>query len=238
MTLRTVVPARVRHAVRDGAGYLRWLPTRARRRLAGATDRLPPGAGDVALTFDDGPDPVWTPQVLDLLAALQVPATFFVVGHRARRYPELVRRIRREGHVLGSHSATHPDARRLGIRALRRDYAEGRAAAERAVGGVVPLFRPPNGTVDLKGAVVMRRLGLVPWLWTVDPEDWHPDATTARIVARCAGTGAGDVILLHDGLERPLAARALDRSATLEALPPVVAAFRERGLRFSTIVPG
>jgi peptidoglycan-N-acetylglucosamine deacetylase len=222
--------------VRYGASYLRWMPTRALRCLAGATDRLPPGTGDVALTFDDGPDPLWTPRVLDLLAALEVPATFFVVGHRARRYPELVRRIRREGHVVGSHSATHPDARRLGMRKLHRDYAEGRAAAESAVGGPVRLFRPPNGTVDLKGATVMRRLGLVPWLWTVDPEDWHPDATAARIVARCAGAGAGDVVLLHDGLERPWSPRALDRSATIDALPRVVAAFRERGLDLGTVV--
>jgi peptidoglycan/xylan/chitin deacetylase (PgdA/CDA1 family) len=191
----------------------------------------------VALTFDDGPHPEWTPRVLDLLAATGVRATFFVVGHRVREYPDLVRRIRREGHVLGSHSATHPDARRLGVRSLIRDYAEGRAALEAVVGGPVALFRPPNGTVDLKGAAVMRWLGLVPLLWTVDPEDWHPDTTTAQIAARAATAGAGEIVLLHDGLERPLAARALDRSATVEALPQVIDTVRERGLGFGTPVP-
>jgi peptidoglycan-N-acetylglucosamine deacetylase len=214
---------------------VRWLPTRVLRICAHATDRLPSGTGEVALTFDDGPDPEWTPQVLDLLAARDVRATFFVVGYRARQYPELVRRIRREGHVLGSHSGTHPDARRLGLRRLHRDYAEGRAALEAAIGEPVALFRPPNGTLDAKGIVVIRRLGLVPRLWTIDPQDWHPDTTTADIVARCAAAGVGDIVLLHDGLERPLAARALDRSATVSALPQVIAAFRERGLGFSTL---
>jgi peptidoglycan/xylan/chitin deacetylase (PgdA/CDA1 family) len=223
--------------VRAAQWRLRWLPTRVRRRLARATDRLPPSAGDVALTFDDGPHPEWTPEVLDLLATYGVRATFFVVGHRVRRHPELVRRICQEGHVVGSHSDTHPDAHRLGIRRLHRDYAAGRGAVEAVVGRRVALFRPPNGTVDLKGGAVMRRLGLVPLLWTVDPEDWHPDTTAAQIVARCATAGAGDVVLLHDGLERPLAARALDRSATVEALPRVIAAFQERGFKFGTPVP-
>jgi len=207
------------------------------RAHAGATDRLPPGGLHVALTFDDGPHPEWTVRVLDVLATCAVRATFFVVGDRARQYPELVRRIRREGHVLGSHSATHPDARRLGLRDLYRDYAEGRAAVEAVVGEPVALFRPPNGTLDLKGTAIMRRLGLVPRLWTIDPMDWHPDTTAADIVARCGAARAGDVVLLHDGLERPLAARAVDRSATVSALPRVIAAFRDRGLTFGTLVP-
>jgi peptidoglycan-N-acetylglucosamine deacetylase len=217
------------------ASNLRWLPTRVLRACARATDRLPPGTGEVALTFDDGPHPEWTPQVLDLLTASGVRATFFVVGYRARQYPELVRRIRQEGHVLGSHSGTHPDARRLGLRQLHRDYAEGRAALEAAIGERVALFRPPNGTLDAKGVAVIRRLGLLPRLWTIDPQDWHPDTTTADIVARCAAAGVGDIVLLHDGLERPLAPRALDRSATVSALPQVISAFRERGLSFSTL---
>lgn len=223
--------------MRSAKWRVRWWPTRVRRRFARATDHLPPGTVDVALTFDDGPHPEWTPQVLDLLAGSGVHATFFVVGCRVREHPELVRRIWQEGHVLGSHSDTHPDARGLDIRQLHRDYAAGRAELEAVVGRRVALFRPPNGTIDGKGAAVMRRLGLVPLLWTVDPEDWHPDTTAAQIVARCATAGAGDIVLLHDGLERPLDTRALDRSATVEALPRVIAAVRERGLNFGTPVP-
>jgi peptidoglycan-N-acetylglucosamine deacetylase len=198
---------------------------------------LPPESRQVALTFDDGPHPEWTPRVLDLLAAARVPATFFVVGYRARQHPHLVRRIGQEGHIVGSHSGTHPDARRLGLGGLYRDYADGRAALEDAAGTRIALFRPPNGTVDVKGAMVMRRLGLAPRLWTVDPEDWHPDTTTEQIIRRCAAAGPGDVVLLHDGLERPLSPCALDRSRTLAALPKVIAGVRERGLGFGALEP-
>lgn len=208
------------------------------RGVARARRRLPPGRGDIALTFDDGPDPRFTPAVLDVLAAHGARATFFLVGSRVAEHPELVRRIRDEGHVVGSHSATHPDARRTPARQLRVDYASGRAALETALhGGAVALFRPPNGVLDEKGALVVRRLGLVPWLWNVDPEDWHPDTSEDDIVTRCAALRPGDVVLLHDGLERPLATRALDRSATVRALSRVLALLREQGLATGTIDP-
>lgn len=222
-------------SLHDAASQLRWAPTRARRRYAGARDRLPPGSADIALTFDDGPHPQFTPRVLEVLADHRVRATFFVVGCRVREHPDLVRQIRREGHVLGSHSSTHPDARRLGVRQLHADYADGRAALEAVVGAPIALFRPPNGTLDLKGAAVVRRLRLVPWLWNVDPADWRPDTSEDEIVARCSRTRAGDVVLLHDGLERPLAPRALDRSATVRALPRIIRALRERGLGLGTV---
>ena len=189
----------------------------------------------MALTFDDGPHPEFTPEVLRVLAEHDVRATFFVVGGRVREHPELVRRIRQEGHLLGSHSATHPDARRLAVRRLHADYADGRAALEEVVGDPVALFRPPNGTLDLKGAAVVRQLGLVPWLWNVDPQDWHPDTGEGDIVARCSRARAGDVVLLHDGLERPLAPRALDRGATVRALPRIIRELRERGLGLGTV---
>ena len=222
--------------VQAAASRVRWAPTRALRTCARAVDRLPAGTPDVALTFDDGPHPEFTPRVLAVLADHGVRATFFVVGCRVREHPELVRRIRREGHVLGSHSSTHPDARRLGVRRLHSDYADGRAALEEVVGAPVALFRPPNGTLDLKGAAVVRSLGLAPLLWNVDPADWHPDTGEDEIVARCADVEAGDVVLLHDGLERPLAPRALDRSATVRALPRLIGALRERGLGLGTVV--
>lgn len=214
---------------------MRWAPTRARRSYARATDRLPPSRGEVALTFDDGPDPQFTPQVLDVLTAYRAKATFFVVGAQVRQYPELVLRIRREGHALGSHSATHPDARRLRTRHLAQDYADGRVALETTIGAPVALFRPPNGTLDTRGAVTIRRLGLLPWLWNVDPQDWHPDTTQEQIVQRCAAVTAGDVVLLHDGLRRPLASRARDRSATVRALPLILEDLRARGLRTCTL---
>lgn len=201
--------------------------------LGGAARRTSGQA--VALTFDDGPRPGSTEWVLDLLADLGVPATFFCVGANAVRYPALVRRIHEEGHAVGSHSLTHPDPQVTPLRALAADYAQGRVAVSDALGQQVDLFRPPRGYLDLRRAAQLRRAGLRPWLWNVDPRDWHPDAERGAIAAVAGRAEAGDVVLLHDWVEQPWAPAALDRTETIEALPLVVAAVRRRGLGFTTL---
>ncbi len=201
----------------------------------GARRGLPVAEGAVALTFDDGPDPDFAPAFLDELRRLDAVATFFVVGHRARARPDLVRRARDEGHAVGSHSDTHPEPWTVPLRALSRDYRRGREAAEAALGRRVQLFRPPKGYVDGPGAAAMAAAGVRPWLWTVDPEDWRPDVTPDEIVRGLDGVRSGDVVLLHDAIEGPLAPSALDRSATLAALPAIVDLVRARGLRFTTL---
>lgn len=203
--------------------------------VAGSVRRTGPGA--VALTFDDGPRPGSTDRVLDVLAELDVRATFFCVGRNVEQHPALVRRARAEGHAVGSHSFTHPDPERTPLRFLAADYRRGRAAVEDALGEEVRLFRPPRGYLDLPRAVQLRLRRTRPTLWTVDPRDWHPDAQR-EAVARVAGEAAsGDVVLLHDWVEQPWDDRALDRSGTVTALPAVVAAVRARGLTFAALTP-
>lgn len=187
-------------------------------------------AGGVALTFDDGPHPSSTPRVLDALAEHGVPATFFCVGRNARLHPQLMARIRAEGHLIGSHSLTHPDPARTSIASLSADYREGRRAVAAVLGDDTPLFRPPHGHLGLRSAVVLRRQRLVPWLWSVDPGDWRPGVSSEHIAAVAGGAGSGDVVLLHDWVENPWAPSALDRSATIDALPAVISAIRARGL--------
>jgi peptidoglycan/xylan/chitin deacetylase (PgdA/CDA1 family) len=123
----------------------------------------------------------------------------------------------------------------VGLPALARDYRRGRQAAEAALGRPVRLFRPPKGYLDGAGAAAMLAAGVRPWLWTIDPEDWQPGATTEGILRGLAGMAGGDVVLLHDAIEGPLAPSALDRSATLAALPAVAELAGERGLRFTTL---
>jgi peptidoglycan/xylan/chitin deacetylase (PgdA/CDA1 family) len=209
--------------------------SRALVRSARAREGLPAAGGAVALTFDDGPDPEFAPAFLDELRRLRIVATFFVVGHRARARPDLVRRALDEGHAVGSHSDTHPEPWTLPLGALTRDYRRGRQAAEAVVGRRLRLFRPPKGYLDGTGAVAMFGAGVRPWLWTVDPEDWQPGATTDEILAGLDGLTGGDVVLFHDAIEGPLAPSALDRSATLAALPAVADLVRSRGLRFTTL---
>jgi peptidoglycan/xylan/chitin deacetylase (PgdA/CDA1 family) len=187
--------------------------------------------GTFALTFDDGPDDRFTPQVLDILASRGATATFFMVGHNAQRYPELVRRVVEEGHGLGSHTWSHPELAELSWPRQLRDCRRGRGAVERIAKTRVRAYRPPKGHWDARGALVAKTLGLEPWLWTLDPADWRADATTDGILRDLRPLGSGDVVLLHDGIQSPEGPGALDRSPTVEALGPLLDLASDRGLR-------
>lgn len=189
----------------------------------------------MALTFDDGPDPVHTPAVLDRLRDVGAVATFFVVGARAAAHPEIVRRIVAEGHAVGSHSWSHPEPWRLSAPALVAEYRGGRAAVQRATGRRATLFRPPKGFVDARGAVAMLAAGVRPWLWSIDPGDWRPGVDAEEIVGRLGGVAGGDVVLLHDAIEQPLSPDTLDRSATVRAITGIADLVAARGLRFTTL---
>lgn len=192
----------------------------------------------MALTFDDGPDPRFTPAVLDLLAEHGVAATFFLVGRRAVEHPALVRRMLREGHAVGSHSWSHPDPSGAGFPQLLREYRRGRRAVEGAAGRPVRLFRPPMGDLGLPSTAAAALSGVRSWLWTRDPRDWLPGRTTGEILDALPELHAGDVVLLHDGIELPVSEEALDRSATVAAVPVLIRRARAAGLDLTTLAPG
>jgi peptidoglycan/xylan/chitin deacetylase (PgdA/CDA1 family) len=179
----------------------------------------------VALTFDDGPDPRWTPAVLALLRQYRVRATFCLVGVHVTAHPELVRRIAADGHALCDHTWDHDE--RLRTRspaAIRADLARTYDVIVRASGGLAPAyFRAPGGKWSPGVVAAARRLGLRPLGWSVDPRDWTrpPAASIVRTVL--AGTRAGGpVVLMHDGYG--------DRSATLAALRVILPALAGRDL--------
>lgn len=192
--------------------------------------------GCVALTFDDGPSPEFTLPLLDLLSELEVTATFFCVGANVTKHPEVCRAIEAAGHTVGSHSMTHRHPARLSAREVAADYRQGRDAVEDVLGHAVPLFRPPHGYLSIASARMLRREGFEPWMWTIDPQDWLPGARTDDLVKVAGAAASSDVVLLHDWIEEPLAPAALDRSATLAAVPGVVGAVRSRGLRCATVL--
>jgi len=198
-----------------------------RRRVR---DHLPPSGNRVALTFDDGPDPAFTPRVLDELDRLGVPATFFLVGERAAAHPALVRRIAADGHSIGSHSHSHLEPGAAGWR-VAVDFVRGRREVERAAGRKVPLFRPPKGYLSPREQRAMVAARVEPWLWTIDTEDWVPGASRDEVVAATSALGPGDVVLLHDAICGPLGPEALDRSATVASIDGIVSGARARGLR-------
>jgi peptidoglycan-N-acetylglucosamine deacetylase len=193
--------------------------------------RQVPEPGTFALTFDDGPDERFTPQVLDLLAERGALATFFVVGRSAEAHPELVRRIVAEGHGLGSHTWSHPELLGLPFARLLRECRRGRRAVEQAAGRPVSSYRPPKGHWDARGAAVATALRLRPWVWTQDPRDWEAGKSAEEIVAGLGSLRSGDVVLLHDGIQSPPDPSARDRSATVAGLGPLLDLAADRGLR-------
>ena len=180
----------------------------------------------VALTFDDGPSPQYTPRILAVLTKLRVRATFFVIGYLAEANPDLVRRELRLGMTVGNHSYNHPEVppfAQLPPRLLSDEIALGGQVLSRL--GVQPrLFRPPGGSTSPALVRAAATLGQRVVLWSVDPADWSPGSSAKEITKRVlSAVRPGSIVILHDG--------GGDRSATLAALPAIARGIRHRGLR-------
>lgn len=157
-------------------------------------------AGDrIALTFDDGPDPVLTPKLLDILKEKHVHATFFLVGKRAAVYPQIVRRIADEGHDIGNHSWSHADLSRLSRDQVASEITRTQQAITQAGVSAPHLMRPPYGAINSSVVQQINQVyGMEIILWTVDPQDWRTpgqETVKARILA---DTKAGNIVLSHD----------------------------------------
>ena len=191
--------------------------------------RGPAGTGKVALTFDDGPTPASTERVLDVLRDANVKASFFVIGANAQHQPDLLRRIHDHGHLIANHTFSHWH---YGVtRALRYWTDEIRAADEviESIIGVRPaLFRPPMGVKTWHTMRAARELGHTIVTWSLRARDGLP-TTAAQITRRFADVGDGSILLLHDGVEPSAPCR--DRSATIEALRPLIETLHGKGLR-------
>ncbi len=195
--------------------------------------RAPRPTNAVALTFDDGPDPEFTPRVLAILAEKNVAAAFFVVGRRAEAHPELVAETVRGGHIVGSHSYTHD----LGFHfrlwgGIRRELVACNQAIARATGRDPLLFRSPQGFKNPALGDVLRELGMTAVGWQVrglDAIERDPEAILRRIVK---GARPGGVIAMHDGAGL---LGTQSRAPTLDALPKLIDALRAAGLEFARL---
>jgi peptidoglycan-N-acetylglucosamine deacetylase len=178
----------------------------------------------VSLTFDDGPDPEWTPRVLDVLAREGVRAAFFLIGQRARQAPEQARRIADSGHDLGNHTWSHPSLWRCGPAHTEREIGDGHAAIADAAGAPPRFFRPPWGKTNLAMFGVARELGTPCVFWTVQPESRRPVLPLEQARRGLARARAGAIYDLHDADGVPGAGRRL-----VEYLPALIAGLRAQG---------
>ena len=174
-------------------------------QIFGHTLIAPRRPGELAITFDDGPNPAWTPRLLDALGQSSVKATFFLVGSYAQREPMLVRRIVDEGHLIGNHSWSHPNLALTGTARVHEELRRTNDALEQITGQPVRYFRPPFGARRPGVLRAARKLGLMPVMWNAMTDDWK-EASEVRIarrliekIERLASRGVAGNVVLHDG---------------------------------------
>jgi peptidoglycan/xylan/chitin deacetylase (PgdA/CDA1 family) len=197
--------------------------------------RTSSGTAGVALTFDDGPDPEWTPRILERLRRLDAPATFFVLGARAAAHPRLLRRMRRDGHQIGLHGNLHLRHDEHAAEVISADTAE----ALSAIGGRrrTRLWRTPHGIATPDTERVAEEHGLELIHWTADTQDWQGGQTAGEMLARVEPLlRPGAVVLMHDGVG-PGSPRE-NAASTLALLDPLVEAVRAKGLQLTVVAPG
>jgi peptidoglycan-N-acetylglucosamine deacetylase len=177
-------------------------------RIFGTAITAPRRPGEIALTFDDGPNPEWTPKLLDILAKHDVKATFFMLGKFAEAQPELVRRVAAEGHLVGDHSWSHPKLSQCSAKLIEEELKRTKDTLEQIVGAPVRFFRPPFGARRPAVFRIARQLGLEPVLWNAMTNDWSEPlaekiaATLCEKVDALARRGCAANIVLHDGNHR------------------------------------
>lgn len=202
----------------------------------------------LAITFDDGPNPVITPKLLDLLERYHAHATFFLIGRFVRDCPELVRETASRGHAIGNHTETHPNLFWLGHSQIRNELGQCSDAIQSATGQPPKWFRPPFGMRNHWLARVARDLDMRVVMWTLIPGDWRDDKPSEWLIRRMTPVAVrtenklrnppnrklytGEILCLHDGSHRRQNA---DRTHTLAALEHWLPRWRDLGLDFVTI---
>lgn len=175
----------------------------------------------IAITFDDGPHPVYTEKLLDGLKERGVRATFFVLGEKVEAYPEIIERMYKEGHIIGNHTYTHIQLRSGNREKFREELIMTNQAISRITGQEVQYVRPPYGTWDKK---LEEELNMFPVLWNVDPNDWctgNADKVTRAIVDKAK---ENSTILLHDCYQ-----------SSVDAALASIDILAERGYEFVTV---
>jgi peptidoglycan/xylan/chitin deacetylase (PgdA/CDA1 family) len=202
-----------------------------------------PSAREVALTFDDGPNPPYTDRILDVLAAEHVHATFFVVGRAAAAYPDTLRRIASDGNAIGNHTWDHEHMIVDSPAGIRSELTRTSAAIERITGIKTDIMRPPYGARDFAVIDQAHKLGYRVVMWSVPlPDDWEQpgERTIAKRVTD--NVTAGSIIVLHDGnrgilcgRDRGTAPSDCNRSQEIPATREIIDTLRAKGFRFVTI---
>ncbi len=183
----------------------------------------------IAMTFDDGPDPVKTALILDVLKEYEAKATFFVIGKNAEKYPDVVRREAEEGHEVANHTYTHLMRQPPQVDKLIREVKRSQAVLTGITGIKPVLFRPPGGIYNERMLQAMKQEGMMTilWSWHQDTRDWARPGTSAIVNKVMRNVRSGDIILFHDRVEHSM--------QTIEALKQILPSLKKQGYRFVTV---
>ncbi|AKL94024.1 putative xylanase/chitin deacetylase [Clostridium aceticum] len=183
----------------------------------------------VALTFDDGPHPRYTPQILELLEEHDIKATFFVLGKHVERYPEVVKKMVAQGHEVGNHTYSHINVRETSKEKIEEEFEKTQRAIFSITGVRSQVFRPPFGFYNENTIAIAKEAGSKIILWSMhqDSKDWSNPGVYKIVQTVLSKTQNGDIILLHDYVE--------GESQTLEALKEILPELKDRGYKFVTI---
>ncbi|WP_240795475.1 polysaccharide deacetylase family protein [Aquibacillus halophilus] len=193
--------------------------------------RGPQSENKVALTFDDGPDPRFTPQILDVLKEYNIKATFFVMGARAEAYPDLVKRIIEEGHIIGNHTYWHPNlVEEADINTLEREVTKTEATLAELIGYQTKLFRAPYGFLYNELVEKLANMNYTVVGWTVDSLDWQEAPPEEIAYNVLSNIHPGAIILMHDGAEWEG-----DRTNTIKSLRQIIPTLKDEGMEFETV---
>lgn len=184
----------------------------------------------IALTFDDGPNPTYTPKVLDVLKNHNVPATFFVMGSRAERNPDIIRRIISEGHTLANHTWTHPDLRKLSKEQIISEIQRTEEVLFRITGRRTALVRPPYGGVSRDVIENLRDMNYKIINWDVDSVDWSSQDVDQILINTLPSVRDESILLFHDG-----GGDGHSRKGTVDVLPELIFTLRMNGYEFVTV---
>lgn len=186
-----------------------------------------PAKGTVALTFDDGPSEEFTPQILAILKKYNIKATFFMVGNNAKKHPELVKQVLAEGHVVASHSLSHPMLTKLNDKQLYTEVVEPQNIIFNIIGEKPRCLRYPFGASNQHVRDFIRSQNITPVAMGFNSFDYERPGVEKIVSWVVKNSYSGQVILLHDGFAK--------REQTVEALPQIIEQIKQKGLGFSTI---
>lgn len=185
-----------------------------------ATDSTEDGK-KIALTFDDGPHPYYTEQLLDGLKERDVKATFFVLGKHVEEYPELVQRMSDEGHLIGNHTYSHIQLNQGNSEVFKEELIRTNELIENLTGQEVEYVRPPYGTWNKK---FEKELNMFPVLWNIDPLDWSSSSVSGIVQKVKAKAKENAIILMHD-----------EYKTTVTASLQIIDELKEQGYEFVTV---